>query len=28
LGLLIVIPIANIILLYFIAFGPWKNVDK
>lgn len=25
LGLLILVPFANIVLLYFIAFGPWKQ---
>lgn len=25
LSLLILVPFANIILLYFIAFAPWKN---
>lgn len=30
LGLLILIPFANIVLLYFIAFGPWKlnSIDE
>lgn len=25
LGLLVLVPLANIALLYFIAFGPWKT---
>ncbi|WP_417666107.1 hypothetical protein [Pseudidiomarina sp.] len=27
LALLILVPFANIVLLYFIAFGPWKQND-
>ncbi|MDX1705382.1 hypothetical protein [Pseudidiomarina sp.] len=28
LGLLALVPIANIILLYFIAFSPWRAPTK